>query len=53
MLDRKLIRKDPERVREGLRRKGSSFDLDAFLALDEHQRALIQETETLKHERVR
>lgn len=51
MLDRKLIRKDAERVREGLRRKGSSFDLDAFLALDEKQRALIQETEGLKHER--
>ncbi len=51
MLDRKLIRKDPERVREGLRRKGASFDLDAFLALDERQRALIQETENLKHER--
>jgi seryl-tRNA synthetase len=51
MLDRKLIRKDPERVREGLRKKGASFDLDAFLALDERQRALIQETENLKHER--
>jgi seryl-tRNA synthetase len=51
MLDRKLIRKDPDRVREGLRKKGASFDLDAFLALDERQRVLIQETENLKHER--
>jgi seryl-tRNA synthetase len=51
MLDRKLIRKDPERVREGLRKKGASFDLDRFLALDERQRALIQESENLKHER--
>jgi seryl-tRNA synthetase len=51
MLDRKLIRKDPDRVREGLRKKGAAFDLDAFLALDERQRSLIQETEALKHER--
>ncbi len=51
MLDRKLIRKDPDRVREGLRKKGASFDLDAFLALDERQRSLIQESESLKHER--
>jgi len=51
MLDRKLIRKDPDRVREGLRKKGAAFDLDSFLALDERQRSLIQETEALKHER--
>jgi seryl-tRNA synthetase len=51
MLDRKLIRKDPGRVREGLRKKGAAFDLDAYLALDERQRALIQESEALKHER--
>ena len=51
MLDRKLIRKDPERVREGIRRKGVDFDLDSFLALDGRMRELIQETEKLKHER--
>jgi seryl-tRNA synthetase len=51
MLDRKLIRKDPDRVREGLRKKGAVFDLDGFLALDERQRSLIQETENLKRER--
>ena len=51
MLDRKLIRKDPDRVREGLRRKGAEFDIDSFLAADERQRALIQEGERLKHER--
>lgn len=51
MLDRKLIRKDPERVREGIARKGVDFDLNSFLALDERMRNLIQETEKLKHER--
>lgn len=51
MLDRKLIRKDPERVREGIRMKGADFDLDSYLALDRQMRELIQETEKLKHER--
>ncbi len=51
MLDRKLIRKDPERVREGIRVRGVDFDLDSFLALDRRMRELIQETEKLKHER--
>jgi seryl-tRNA synthetase len=51
MLDRKLIRKDPDRVREGLRKKGADFDLDGFLARDERHRALIQESDSLKRER--
>ena len=51
MLDRKLIRKDPERVKEGIKRKGVEFDLDAFLATDERMRDLIQQTERLKHEK--
>ena len=51
MLDRKQIRKDQDRVREGIRKKGVDFDLDSFLALDERMRRLIQETEQLKHER--
>ena len=51
MLDKKQIRKDTDRVREGIRKKGVEFDLDSFLALDERMRQLIQETEQLKHER--
>ncbi len=51
MLDRKVIRKDPERVREGIRKKGVEFDLDGFLELDERLRSLITESERLKHER--
>lgn len=53
MLDRKMIRKDPERVRKGIERKGVEFDLDAFLALDERLRGLIREAESLKAERNR
>lgn len=49
MLDRKLIRNDPERVREGIRKKNVSFDLDEFFRIDEKRRELIQEAESLKH----
>ena len=51
MLDRKLIRKNPEYVKEGIRKKDANVDLDAVLALDERMRSLLQETESLKHER--
>jgi len=51
MLDRRLIRKDPGRVREGIAAKGAQFDLDGFLRLDERMRDLLQETEALKHRR--
>ncbi|MCK4539174.1 MAG: serine--tRNA ligase [Candidatus Krumholzibacteria bacterium] len=51
MLDRKLVRKDPERVRKGIAGKHVDFDVDAFLAKDEEMRDLIQETEKLKAER--
>lgn len=51
MLDRKLIRKDPDAVKEGIKRKGVEFDLDAFLGLDERLRSLLVEVERLKHER--
>ena len=51
MLDRKLIRNDPDRVREGIRNKGSDFDLDNFLEVDRQRRELLQEVESLKHEK--
>ncbi len=51
MLSRKSIRKDPEAVSEGIRKKGVDFDLDYFLMLDGKMRDLLQETEKLKHER--
>ena len=51
MLDRKLIRKDSAGVKEGIKKKGVEFDLDAFLEKDERLRALIKEVEKLKHER--
>ena len=51
MLDRKRIRKDPEKVRKGVAAKGADFDIDGFLELDGRMRDLIQETEKLKHRR--
>jgi len=51
MLDPKLYREDPEKVRSGLRRRGSHFDLDELLRLDKEKRALALELDTLKSER--
>ncbi len=51
MLDRNLIRKDPERVRQGIKKKGVEFDLDGFISRDERMRSLTRESENLKHER--
>lgn len=51
MLDRKLIRKDPEKVKKGVAAKGVDFDIDGLLELDTKMRDLIQETEKLKQRR--
>ncbi|MGB1377459.1 MAG: hypothetical protein ACPG7S_06505, partial [Miltoncostaeaceae bacterium] len=34
MLDLRLIRKDPDRVRAALARRGGAADLDALIAVD-------------------
>jgi seryl-tRNA synthetase len=41
MLDRHLLRSDPERVRAGAARKGIAVDIESFLRLDEEYRALL------------
>ncbi len=51
MLDRKLIRKEPEKVKKGIAAKGVDFDVDGLLELDGRMRDLIQETERLKQRR--
>lgn len=53
MLDINLIRNHPDKVREGLARKGCDVDLEAFLQEDRRRRELIQSGETLKAERNR
>ena len=51
MLDPKWIRENPEDVRELLRRRGHSFDLDGLLALEAERRKLLNRVEDLKSER--
>ncbi|MBD3161329.1 MAG: serine--tRNA ligase [Candidatus Eisenbacteria bacterium] len=53
MLDLKLLRNDPERVRRAIETKGESADLDALLALDERRRTILQDVERKKAERNR
>jgi hypothetical protein len=48
MLDIKLIREDPESVRESLDRRGDAFALDRIIELDEHYRDLLRQTEELR-----
>lgn len=54
MLDPRLIRTEPDKVRRGLESRGEdTAQLDRFLALDEERRRLLTEVEALKAERNR
>jgi len=48
MLDIKFIRKNPERVKEGVKSKQVEIDIDRILELDKERRELIQKVESLK-----
>jgi seryl-tRNA synthetase len=49
MLDIKLIREQPEKIKEGIRKKGADvFLVDKVLELDEKKRNLLQEIETVR-----
>jgi seryl-tRNA synthetase len=51
MLDLKLIRSDPERVKAALARRGAGESVDAVLALDQRRRELLPEIESAQAER--
>jgi seryl-tRNA synthetase len=51
MLDLKLIRSEPGRVKEALARRGAAGQVDELLALDERRRALLPEVENAQAER--
>jgi seryl-tRNA synthetase len=54
MLDVKMVRSNPDVVREALARRGASAaSLDAFLALEERRRKLLTEVESMRAERKR
>ncbi len=50
MLDIKFIREHPDRVRDGLRKKGVSVDIDRLLAVDAARREKIQAVEGFRAE---
>jgi len=52
MLDLRMIRQDPDRVRQGVKNKGDNPALvDELLAVDERRRALVTDVEQLKAKR--
>ncbi len=49
MLDLKLLREQPEQIREALKKRGSSFNLEALLKLEKARRELLVSIETDRH----
>ena len=48
MLDARFIRENPQKVKEALKKRNDSFDLDSFLALDTKRRDLLAKIEELR-----
>jgi seryl-tRNA synthetase len=48
MLDIKLIRENPELVRQALEKRGDSFAIDSILEIDGRYRSLLRQTEELR-----
>ncbi len=51
MLDRRLVRDDPDRVIKGIQAKNVDVEIDRIIALDRQLLENMKESETLKHER--
>ena len=51
MLDLKLLRSEPERVKAALARRGAAGEVDELLALDARRRELLPEVEDAQAER--
>lgn len=50
MIDPRLLREDPDLIRDSLRRRGSKLDLDALIALEEAVRGARRHAESLRAE---
>jgi seryl-tRNA synthetase len=51
MLDARFVRDNPDAVREAMANRRSTWDVDAFLSLDEERRSLIGQVEALQAQR--
>ncbi len=51
MLDRRLIREEPEKIRQALEKRGYEFDLDALIATEAQRRELLKAVESLRAEK--
>ncbi|OPX92459.1 MAG: Serine--tRNA ligase [Syntrophorhabdus sp. PtaU1.Bin002] len=51
MIDPKALRERSETIREGLSKRGATFDIEKLLKVDEARRVLIQDSEKMKNER--
>jgi seryl-tRNA synthetase len=50
MIDPRILREDPDLIRDSLRRRGSMLDLDSLIALEQAVRSARQEAESLRAE---
>ena len=51
MLDTKFIREHVEEVKENIKNRHAKADVDAFVALDNQRRDILQKVEAMKNER--
>ncbi len=51
MLDRRLLRENPDIIREALEKRGFDYDLDALIELDRRRRECIERAQALRQQR--
>jgi len=51
VLDRRLVREEPEKIRQALEKRGYEFDLDALIAIEARRRELLRAVESRRAEK--